>query len=239
MANNGKMIVYDKSKTTGAMAAAMGLLDEVPRKKRVDKDNSNFKNGKNTPTSSETRPNVNYEKKDGGNNNKTKIYNKNWKPRPRALNPEEKKEKEIKLTLDALEEMMVEAGDEYIKMKGRNYRIKTGITDPYGGEIIIRAFQDPADATDIITLFDDDGVFNDFVAEHDSEREVWDEIQRFCLRKRFFSLRGIHSNVNGNPECYLQIKGKVEDYVKMKWQLLDTLREVYDEDKELREICGL
>ena len=88
---------------------------------------------------------------------------------------------------------------------------------------------------DIITLFDDDGVLNDFIAEHDSEQDVWDEIQRFCLRKDFFSLRGIHSNVNGNPECYLQIKGKVEDYVKMKWQLLDTLKMVYDSDEELRE----
>lgn len=238
MANNGKMIVYDKSKTTGAMAAAMGLLDEVPRKKRVDKDNSNFKSDKNTPTTSATRPNVNYGKKDGDNNNKTKVYNKNWKQRPRMLSPEEQREKGIKLTLDALEEMMIEVGDEYTKMKGRNYRIKTGIIDSYGGEIIIRAFQDPADAADIITLFDDDGVLNDFIYEHD-EDEVRADILRFMSRVGNKDLRFVYNTKNGNPDCYLQIKGKVKDYVYMKWAILDVLQSVYDEDKELREECGL
>ena len=236
MANNGKMIVYDKSKTTGAMAEAMGLLDKPKgtQNKRVNKDNSNFRSGKNTPAPIATQPNVNYKDKEGGKN-KMVV----WKPRQRVLSPEEKREKDIKLTLDALEAMMIEAGDEFTKMKGRNYRVKTGVLDPYGGEVIIRVYQDDNDASDIITIFDDDGVFNDFVAEHNSERAVWDEIRRFCLRKRFFSLRGIHSNINGNPECYLQIKGKVEDYVKMKWQLLDPLKMIYDEDKELREACGL
>ena len=247
MANNGKMIVYNTTKTTGAMAAAMGLFDKgVSQKKRVDKENSNFKSKENTPTTPQTRPNVNYEKKNyktgqtynknqNGYNGKTKVYNPNWKPKQRVLSPEEKREKDIKTTLDALEIMMIDVGDEFTKMKGRNYRVKTGVADPYGGEVVLRVYQDDGDPTDIITVFDDDGVFNDFVAEHDSEQEIWDEIRKICLRKGFYNLRGIHGNKNGNPDCYLQIKGKVEDYVYMKWELLDVLRMVYDSDEELRE----
>ena len=225
MANNnkgGRMIVYDTAKTTGAMAEAMGIA------KKKDKQLKKPASTTNAATNSTTA-------------NTTNTNNKKFVPKKikKELTAEEKREKAVKTTLDALEAMMVEAGDEFTKMKGRNYRVKTGVLDPYGGEVIIRVYQDDNDTPDIITIFDDDGVFNDFMAEHDNEREVWDEIQRFCLRKRFFSLRGIHSNVNGNPECYLQIKGKVEDYVKMKWQLLDTLKMIYDEDKELKEICGL
>ena len=225
MANNnkgGRMIVYDTAKTTGAMAEAMGIA------KKKDKQLKKPASTTNAATNSTTA-------------NTTNTNNKKFVPKKikKELTAEEKREKAVKTTLDALEAMMVEAGDEFTKMKGRNYRVKTGVLDPYGGEVIIRVYQDDNDTPDIITIFDDDGVFNDFMAEHDNEREVWDEIQRFCLRKRFFSLRGIHSNVNGNPECYLQIKGKVEDYVKMKLQLLDTLKMIYDEDKELKEICGL
>ena len=233
MANNnkgGRMIVYDTAKTTGAMAEAMGIAKKKDKQLKKPANTTNAATANTATNTTTNTTNIN-----NNNNNKRFVAKKIKK----ELTVEEKREKAVKTTLDALEAMMVEAGDEFTKMKGRNYRVRTGVLDHYGGEVIIRVYQDDNDAPDIITIFDDDGVFNDFVAEHDNEREVWDEIQKFCLRKQFFSLRGIHSNVNGNPECYLQIKGKVEDYVKMKWQLLDTLKMIYDEDKELREACGL
>lgn len=242
---NSKMIVYNTTKTTGAMAAAMGLFDKgTSQKKRVDKDNSKFQSKESTPTTPGTQANVNYEKKsyknsqsynsNGNNSGKTKVYNKNWKPRPRVLSPEEQREKDTKITLDSLEAMMTEAGDEFTKMKGRNYRVKSGVADPYGGEIIIRAYQDPADAPDVITLFDDDGILNDFIYEHD-ENVVRADIMRVMSRMGNKDLCFIWNLKNGNPDCYLQIKGRVEDYVRMKWAILDVLKAVYDSDEELRE----
>ena len=209
-----KVIVYNTSKNTSAMDEAMGIIKAVPKAK----NNTTLKNGLNNKLPY-TQANVKF-----NNPHKKKNFN-------------EEKEKKVKIFLDKLEEVFADIDEEYLRLKNRNYYIRTNIKDFYNCTINLRVYHDPYDKTNIITVYDEDNTLIDYIW---GCKDIKAEIQYINrLVQNMASKRAKDFSLEFNPKEGLICKGTVEQYVSMKWVILDLLRDIYDCDKEMREACGL
>lgn len=249
MANNkGKMIVYGNRNTTGAMAAAMGLIDsnKQNKPKQPKQKEGDFSNGvklnpltqnKKIPYTTSNKPNVKYDSKN--NSNYIKERNKTFKKQP---SPEEIKKKEIIKTLGELEKYLRLAEEDYKKVYGSIFYLLTDKFTPSGELIYFSVYHDSDDAADILTISDEGDFLSDFIYSADDPTSIRREIMGLMSKSKWkdnilFTV-GQYNNTT-TLKYGLSAKGSVKDIIYLKWALIDILESLYDTDEELREAFGL
>lgn len=165
--------------------------------------------------------------KDGSKKDINGVANK------KNISPEEKRRRTAWWTMHCVEEQLKDLGDKFSK-HDYEFRVRTESSDPYGGAITLRVFQDPSDGPKIISIYDDDEVLNDYINDNSSIRNLIDEINymvKVANNNNSFNIELVYDKL-GRGHC-LVAKGPVEQYAYMKWAILDILRKIYDEDDEV------
>jgi len=246
--NKGKMIVYGNRNTTGAMAAAMGLIDNNRQnkpKQPKQKEGGFYNGGKNNPTTqnkkipytTSNRPNVKCDSKN--NSNYTERKGKPFKKQP---SPEEIKEKEIKKTLGELEEHLRLADEDYKKVYGSIFYLLTDRVAPSGELISLSVYHDPDDAADVLTISDEGDSLSEFIYSADDIASIRREIMGLMSKSKWRNnLRFTVGQYNNTTTLKygLSAKGNVKDIIYLKWALINMLESLYDTDEELKEAFGL
>lgn len=229
MGNNGKLIVYGNRGRNDAMAAAMGLGNKTQNQKPKVRVFVVSDDPKTTPRTPSTQANVKC-------NSKNKSFNQT---RTKHLTPEEIKENEVKKTFDKLKVILEDYGESYRKIADSLYRVATEIDNPSGRPIVLDIYFSPEDAdTSIITISDAEGILSDFIK--DKGKSAYKKL-KWEIAKKEGAVGDIVlvGDAYKNETIYVEVSGKVEDYARLKWAVLDVLSAVYDKDDELRAFYGV